>query len=148
MTEALKLKMLRGAIYLAVAPFIIPLVAIPLVVVGLRLNQALEEAGICLTGKRIDTHDEALAFAKTVLDSRDYLEEAGYKSAQDYVAAIEAKPNCCFVSYGQRFFEDAGQGWSVSLDATHLKNAFQHEIEFNRCGGITYNGGLSLKGAN
>jgi hypothetical protein len=27
----------------------------------------------------------------------------------------------------------------------HLANEYQHEVEFDRCGAVSYNGGISMK---
>ncbi|WP_157961295.1 hypothetical protein [Microvirga flavescens] len=148
MNSAQNVKLIRVSFFLIATLIVLPVLAVPSLVVLLQLNELLEETGICLTGKKIESHDEALVFAKTVLNWENYFEEAGFQRPQDYVSAIEAKPNCCSVSYGQRLFEDAGQGWHVSFNATHLKNRFLHEIEFSRCGGVTYDGGMSLTGVN
>jgi hypothetical protein len=75
------------------------------------------------------------------------LKESEFPSWDEYIAAIERDPKCCQAVYGQRFHRGAGRGWSVEISALHLPNEYEHVVEFDQCGAVSYNGGISMKGS-
>jgi len=99
---------------------------------------------LCSPEQRIRTPEQAIAFAKQQIVKRSRVfEETDFKTSDEYVAAVERDPNCCSALYGPRHFEGAGRGWSVTIFALHLQNKYEHAVEFNECGDISYNGGVS-----
>jgi hypothetical protein len=101
-------------------------------------------SNICSADTRINTPGEAIAFAKQQIAGRTgVLEGTSFRTTDEYIAAMERNPRCCSASYGDRSYEGAGRGWSVSLWALDRKPEYQHEVEFNACGSVTYNGGMS-----
>jgi hypothetical protein len=100
----------------------------------------------CNACEEIRTKDQAIAFAKQkVAQTRYTIKDAGFASGQDYIAAIEANPSCCKADYGERLLDGSGTGWSVTLSAMHLPGQYEHLVEFDRCGHVSYYGAWTLK---
>jgi hypothetical protein len=100
----------------------------------------------CKACEQILTKDQAIAFAKKkVADTQYTIKDSGFTSGQDYITAIERNPDCCRANHGERLLDGSGAGWSVTLSAMHLPSKYEHIVEFDRCGRISYYGAWILK---
>lgn len=97
-------------------------------------------------GQRISTTSQALQYGKGLILKPSIIAEAG-TSSSEYLAAVQRDPQCCSADYGPRVHEGAGRGWRVRISALHLPNEYDHAVEFDQCGKVSYNGGISMKGA-
>ncbi|MFG5120888.1 hypothetical protein [Methylorubrum sp. POS3] len=97
----------------------------------------------------IETKAQAVEFAKNAISSgKSAVARSGFANGRAYIVAIEQNPNCCDASYGPYEIEGSGIGWNVQISAFGVPNEFQHELEFDKCGAIIYNGGLNWGPAN
>jgi hypothetical protein len=94
---------------------------------------------------KIHSPEEAIAFAKNLVAKRinNYrdLKEAGVTTPEQYIAQIEQQvPKCCGADFRYQVISQ-GYAWSVGIYAQSRK--YSHIVEFTRCGGVIYNGGIS-----
>jgi hypothetical protein len=95
---------------------------------------------LCAPDKRIDTQEQAVAFAKQLV--KGHHREWGFNTGKDYLSAIEEHSKCCSASYGPYSVEVEGYGWYVSIQGRDMP--YEHVLEFARCGRVAYNGGIYL----